>query len=101
VLVQPSTKVTFTNVENGKSLTTPQVNLAMTKRDAFGNVILSTKKGLIWRIVVPGQGLVVADIGQFGFQVNYDANGSFLSWKPITSGIRDGVTVEKLCPYLD
>lgn len=101
LFVQPATKVTFTNVENGKSLTTPSVNLLMTKRDAFGNVTLSTSKGLVWRIVVPGQGLVVADIGQFGFRVEYDANGNFLSWAPITSGIRDGVTVEKLCPYLD
>jgi hypothetical protein len=101
LFVQPSTKVTFTNVENGKSLTTPSVNLVMTKRDAFGHVTLSTSKGLIWRIVVPGQGLVAADIGQFGFRVNYDANGNFLSWQPISSGIRDGVTVEKLCPYLD
>jgi len=101
LFVQPSTKVTFTNVENGKSLTTPSVNLLMTKRDAFGNVTLSTSKGLIWRIVVPGHGLVAADIGQFGYRVKYDANGNFLSWEPISSGIHDGVTVEKLCQYLD
>jgi hypothetical protein len=88
LIVQPSTKVTFTNVENGKSLTTPQVYLKMEKSDALGRVTWSTSKGLIWRIVVPGQGLVAADIGQFGYRVRSDAKGNFLSWEPIISGIQ-------------
>jgi hypothetical protein len=100
LLVQPSVKVTFTNVENGKSLTTPSANLIVTKKDAFGHVTLSTSKGLIWRIVVPGKGLVAADIGQFGYSKKYDTNGNFVSWQPISSGIRDGITVATLCPYL-
>jgi len=101
LFVQPTTRTTFTNLDTGKSLSTPAVNLTITKYDALGNMTLHTLPGLVRRIVVPGVGLVLADIGQVGFRFRFDSNGKLLSSDTLSSGIRDGITVDKLCQYLD
>jgi len=101
LIVQPTTRTTFTNLDNGKSVSTPSVGLSMTKYDTAGHMTLHTVSGLVRRIVVPGKGLVIADIGQVGFHLTFDAAGALVDWDPVSSGIQNGVTVDKLCQYLD
>jgi len=101
IITQPTTRVTFTNLDTGKSVSTPSVNLTIIRYDTAGNMVAKTSPGLMWRIVVPGKGLVAADIGQVGWKITFDSNGNIVSFDPISSGIRDGVTVAKLCDVLD
>lgn len=55
--------VTYTNPANGKSLYTPNVGAGVTQMKQDGSTIVRYT-GIITRIVLPGQGLVAAGIGQ-------------------------------------
>jgi len=101
LLNMPRARVTFTNVENGKTLWTPTTALTKITYDSAGHITAFTTSGVTWRIVVPGHGSVIADVGQVGWRIHYDRNGNIVSSKPVSSGQRDGFSVSKLCQYLD
>lgn len=65
--------VTYTNPANGKSLYTPNVGAGITQTKQDGSTIVRYT-GIITRIVVPGQGLVAAGIGQVVITFSPDPN---------------------------
>lgn len=101
MLNMPRARVTFTNPDNGKSLWTPTTALTKITYDSTGHIAAYTTSGVTWRIVVPGHGSVIADVGRVGWTIQYDDTGKILSSKPIMAGQRDGFSVSKLCQYLD
>src|SRR5690242_3671763 len=56
-------KGTFTNSATGASVWTPSPNMVLVTFNADGTVTQSLR-GLLDRIVVPGQGLITADVGR-------------------------------------
>ncbi|MFN8491285.1 MAG: hypothetical protein U0350_27050 [Caldilineaceae bacterium] len=65
--------VTYTNPANGKSLYTPNVGAGVTQTTQDGSTIVRYT-GIITRIVLPGQGLVAAGIGQVVITFSSDPN---------------------------
>ena len=78
----PRAKVSFTNVENGKTLDAEHHTTKITYPEVIS--LPSTSSGVAWRIVVPGKGLVIADVGQAGWLVHYDKYGNITSSKPLS-----------------
>ncbi|SRR5260221_3373304 len=92
IITSPDTTLTFTNLSNGKSVWTPSVNMV----EEYGNpdgTGTQTLRGLLDRIVVPGQGLVAADVGRLDLVFTLDSFGNPIGNPQVTfiSGIQDGI----------
>ena len=78
LITAPETRLRFTNLDTGESLWTPSVNMVQETANADGTGT-QTLRGLLWHLVVPGQGLVTADVGRIDFQFTFDEQGNIES----------------------
>lgn len=89
VVTQARARITWTNLNNGKSVWTPSVGNWTLVPDPYGNLVVAYSSGVLQRIVIPGEGLVSADVGRIdvtisatpghGSSMSYDKGLSLLS----------------------
>ena len=70
--------------------------MTVLKTNPDGSTTTFGCSGVKARIVVPGQGLVFADLGRVGWTVKFDGSGNMTAFKLSSSGIQDGVVPEML-----
>ena len=100
IITAPTTRLTFTNLDNGKSVWTPSVNMVLDQANPDGTGTQSLR-GLLWHLVVPGQGLVTADVGRIDWLLTFDSQGNVISQDVVFSaGIQQGVFQQTLCSVL-
>lgn len=92
-------RMTFTNLNTKKSVWTPTAGVFTSKTNPDGGLTFGWS-GIKARIVVPGQGLVLADLGTVTWTLKYDAQGK-LTFKLTQGGIQQGVVPPSLCGVLD
>jgi hypothetical protein len=86
----------FTNPATGESYSyigerVEKVTDIVFNPDGSPSTFTVTINGMIGRLVVPGGGLLTADTGRLAIQVNFDANGNFVSEEVLfEAGIHDG-----------
>lgn len=97
MITQASMKMTFTNVNNGKSVWSPSVNMQQTRIGSDGS-LTQIVRGLVWRIVVPGKGVVAANVGRNDWTLKFTSSGILFSSK--ISGQHDGSIPQALCTVL-
>lgn len=100
IITAPETRLTFTNVVTGESVWTPSVNMVMQipNEDGTGT---KTLRGLLWRLVLPGEGLVTADVGRIDFLFTFDEAGNIVSEELIFSaGQQNGDFLDQVCSAL-
>jgi hypothetical protein len=78
IITEPQVRITFTNLETGESVWTPSVNMVMQVLNEDGTGT-KTLRGLLWRLVVPGDGLLTADVGRIDFLFTFDDEGNIIS----------------------
>ena len=91
IITAPQTTLTFTNTINGKSVWTPSVNMV----EEYGNpdgTGTQTLRGLLDHIIVPGQGLIAADVGRVDIVYTFDNSGNIIGAQTVfSSGQQDGI----------
>jgi len=90
IITEPDTTITFTNELTGASVWTPSVNMVeeSPNRDGTGT---KTLRGVLDHIVVPGEGLITADVGRIDFLFTFDDQGTIISEQMVFSaGQQDG-----------
>jgi hypothetical protein len=99
IITAPNTTLTFTNVTNGHSISTPSVN--MVRQSFDGDTVTVSLRGLLDRFVVPGRGLVMADVGRVDMVFTLDSNGNVTSAEQtFASGQQDNGLSPALCPLI-
>ena len=96
----PQGRMTFTNQITHKSVWTPVTGVYVSKTNPDGSQTFGWS-GVHARIVVPGQGLVLADLGRVQWTITFNAAGAVSSFKLSRSGQQDGVVPAVLCGVLD
>ena len=100
IITAPTTTLTFTNLDTGKSVRTPSVNMVLDQANPDGTGTQSLR-GLLWHLVVPGQGLVTADVGRIDWLLTFDDQGNLISQNVVFSaGIQQGQFEQTLCSVL-
>jgi hypothetical protein len=100
IITAPGTRLTFTNVTTGESIWTPSVNMIMQTPNDDGTGTKSLR-GLLWRLVIPGRGLVAADVGKLDVLFTFDASGQIVSEEVVFSaGQQDGTFLQEMCAAL-
>jgi hypothetical protein len=100
IITEPQIKMTFTNLTTGKSVWTPSVDMVeeVANDDGTGT---KTVRGLLWRLVVPGQGLSTTDVGRIDFLFTFDDQGNIISEDVVFSaGQQNGQFEQMLCSVL-
>lgn len=100
IITAPQTRLTFTNLLTGESIWTPSVNMVMQipHDDGTGT---KTLRGLLWRLVLPGEGLVTADAGRLDVLFTFDDAGNIVSEELVFSaGQQHGDFLEQTCTAL-
>ncbi len=99
IITAPGTTLTFTNVTNGHSISTPSVNMVRQSFDA--DTVTVSLRGLLDRFVVPGRGLVLADTGRVDMVATLDNDGDVISVaQTFASGHQDNGLSPALCPLI-
>jgi hypothetical protein len=99
IITAPDTTLTFTNTTNGHSVSTPSVN--MVKQSFDGSTLTVSFRGLLDRFVVPGRGLVMADVGRVDTVYTVDSNGNIVSAvQTFASGQQDNGLSDAICPLI-
>ena len=100
IITAPQTRMTFTNLDTGKNVWTPSVNMVLSEANEDGTVTQSLR-GLFWHLVVPGEGLITADVGRLDYRLTFDNNGNIIEEEVVFSaGIQEGQFVPTLCSVL-
>lgn len=100
IITAPETRLTFTNLDTAASIWTPSVNMVMQipHEDGTGT---KTLRGLLWRLVLPGEGLITADVGRIDFLFTFNAAGEIVSEElTFSAGQQDGVFLAQMCSVL-
>lgn len=97
LITQASMKMTFTNLDNNKSVWSPTVNMQQMRYGSDGS-LTKIMRGLVWRIVVPGKGVVAANVGLNDWTLKFSSTGVLLSSK--LTGKHDGSIPQVLCTVL-
>jgi len=97
----PGIKGTFTNPVTGASVWTPSTNVTLIRFNP-DNTLTVSLRGLVDRVVVPGQGLVVADAGNITFLFVFNDQGHLISTQlTFQAGQYNGLNPEPfLCSIL-
>ena len=99
IITEPGVTLTFTNTTNGHSISTPSVN--MVKQSMNGGTLTVSFRGLLDRFVVPGRGLVMADVGRLDTAYTFDSNGDINSaTETFASGHQDNGLSPAICPLI-
>ncbi len=100
IITGANVKLTFTNLDNGKSIWTPSVNMVEEYNNPDGTGV-QTLRGLLDHIVIPGQGLVTADVGRIDTLYTFDNSGNIIGAQTIFSaGREDNQFVPAVCTAL-
>jgi hypothetical protein len=91
---------TFINLETGASVSTPNVGPDKITVTEDGSVILAAT-GLIARIVVPGKGLIVAQVGKLVFRFTVDQEGNWIFQEVLFEAGQHADLFPALCSVLD
>ena len=100
IITAPQTRLQFTNLLTGESIWTPSVNMVMQipHEDGTGT---KTLRGLLWRLVLPGEGLITADVGRIDVLFTFDDAGNIVSEELVFSaGQQNGDFLEQTCATL-
>ena len=100
IITAPATRLTFTNIATGESVWTPSVNMVMQTPHEDGTGTKSLR-GLFWRLVIPGRGLVAADVGKLDVLFTFNQAGEIVSEEVVfTAGQQDGTFLREMCAAL-
>jgi hypothetical protein len=100
IITAPQTRLVFTNLLTGESVWSPSVNMVAQLPQEDGTGIKSLR-GLLWRLVVPGMGLVTADVGKIDLRFTFDEAGEIVSEEVIFSaGQQEGDFLPQICSVL-
>jgi hypothetical protein len=100
IITAPETRLTFTNLDTAASIWTPSVNMVMQipHEDGTGT---KTLRGLLWRLVLPGEGLITADVGRIDFLFTFNEAGEIVSEElTFSAGQQDGAFLAQMCSVL-
>jgi hypothetical protein len=96
LITAPQVQVAFTNLETGASVWTPSVNMVRETANEDGTFVV-TLRGLFWHLIVPGQGLVTADVGRIDLLMSPGGGSSEVVFE---AGQQDGEFLQTLCSVL-
>jgi hypothetical protein len=100
IITEPAVTLTFTNLNTGVSVWTPSVNMIEETANPDGTGT-KTLRGLLDHIIVPGEGLVEADVGRIDYLFTFDDQGNIMSEQTVfTAGRQDGEFDAVLCSVL-
>ena len=100
IITAPETRLTFINLDTGESVWTPSVNMVRDEANDDGTGTQSLR-GLLWRLIVPGQGLITADVGRIDYRLTFDSSGNIIDEEVVFSaGIQENQFVPTLCSVL-
>jgi hypothetical protein len=100
LITAPDVKISFTNLDTGATVWTPSVNIVDYDIRNDGTV-LKTLNGLFWRLVLPGEGLITADVGRLQLLQTFDSNGNVIDQQvTFSAGQQEGVFPQELCAAL-
>jgi hypothetical protein len=100
IITAPQTRITFTNLITGESVWTPSVNMVQ-ETDNQDGTGTKTLRGLFWHLIIPGEGLITADVGKLDILITLDSDGVPISEEVVfTSGQQDGAFIPMLCDAL-
>jgi hypothetical protein len=93
-------KISFTNLDTGAMVWSPSVNTVDYEIRNDGTV-LKTLNGLFWRLVLPGEGLITADVGRLQLLQTFDSNGNVIDEEvTFSAGQQDGTFPHEICGAL-
>lgn len=100
IITSAGIRITFTNLLTGESVWTPSVNMVRDVANDDGSGTQSLR-GLLWHLVVPGEGLVTADVGRIDFRVTFDEDGHVIGQQVVfLAGQQENQFFPKLCSVL-
>jgi hypothetical protein len=99
IITAPQTRLTFTNLWNGKSVWTPSVN-TVTAVEIDADSGTSSLRGLFWHLILPGEGLIAADVGRLDLLFTRHADGSVTEEVIFSAGQQEGTFMPLLCDTL-
>ena len=101
IITAPRTRIQFTNLINGLSVWTPSVNMVQ-ETDNHDGTGTKTLRGLFWHLIVPGEGLITADVGRLDILFTLDSDGVPISEEVVfVAGQQDGTFLPELCAAID
>lgn len=100
IITEPTMKMVFTNLITGEAVWTPSVNMTQEQLNEDGTGT-KTLRGLLWHLVVPGEGLVTADVGRIDWLFTFDDQGNVVSEDLVfVAGIQENQLPPMLCSVL-
>ena len=100
IITAPDLKISFTNLNTGETVWTPSVNMVMEQANEDGTGT-KTLRGLLWRLTVPGEGLITADVGRIDFLFTFDEDGNIISEDVVfLAGQQENIFLPTLCSVL-
>lgn len=100
IITEPTMRMVFTNLATGEKVWTPTVNMVEERMNDDGTGT-KTLRGLLWRLVVPGEGLVTADVGRIDWLFTFDDEGNVVSEDVVfVAGIQENQLPPMLCAVL-
>ena len=100
IITAADLKYSFTNQLTGESVWTPSVNMVEEEANPDGTGT-KTLRGLVWALIVPGEGLVTADVGRIDWLFTFDSDGNLVSEDLVfLAGIQENQFPEMLCSVL-
>ena len=100
LITAPATRLTFTNLNTGESIWTPSVNMVQQSLNDDGTGT-TTLRGLFWRLVLPGEGLITADVGRLDLLFTFDEEGNVTSEEVVfVAGIQKNAFLPAVCAAL-
>lgn len=95
-----NSKLTFTNLVTGEAVWTPSVNMVEGHFNDDGTAT-TTLRGLFWHLIVPGEGLITADVGRLDLLETFDESGNIVSEEVVFSaGIQENQFLPTVCIVL-
>ena len=100
IITAPRIRLSFTNLTTGASIWTPSVNMVEDTANPDGTGTQSLR-GLLWRLVLPHEGLVTADVGRIDFLLTFDDEGNIIGSEVVfLAGQQEGQFEAALCSAL-
>lgn len=101
IVTSADTKMTFTNLNTGESVWTPSVNMVLAEDNGDGTGTQSLR-GLFWHLIVPGEGLITADVGRLDYLLVLDENGQPTGESEVvfSAGMQEGLVIPTMCDVL-
>jgi hypothetical protein len=99
IITSANIKLTFTNLITGQSVWTPSVNMTEISVHDDGTATQSYR-GLLWHLVVPGEGLLTADVGRIDFLYSFVNGTPVFQGVVFAAGIQENEFLALVCTVL-